>query len=98
VPSRNVIPFANLPSQILPIINSSATHVGAVEREYQMSDYQDPFEEVLLHEKHEALIAKGWRVLTKFEGVLTKYLPPGAETGAMLITAAYALIVGDSLN
>ena len=34
-----------------------------------------------IHEKHEALVAAGWKPVTEYQGILTKYLPPdGGET------------------
>lgn len=45
-----------------------------------MSDKKEPGT-LPIHEKHEALVAAGWKPVTEYQGLLTKYLPPdGSET------------------
>jgi hypothetical protein len=55
------------------------------EKGYTMSDDDD----TTLGEKREALTTAGWKATTSWQGIFTKYLPPGKETGALTITSAY---------
>lgn len=54
-----------------------------------MSIDDDDEDDLTPGDKHRALIRAGWQATSSFQGALTKYLPPGEETGSLVQLKAY---------
>lgn len=63
-----------------------------------IDDDDDDDDEPTSGDKHRALVDAGWTPTSNFQGVLTKYLPPGQETGAMVQLYAYEKLTAPTLN
>jgi len=44
-----------------------------------------------IHEKHATLVAAGWKPVTEYQGILTRYLSPDGEGEALHLVWAWVL-------